>query len=49
MNKELVADQEIFQRSKLNTQNKIVASKYMNNSMLDILNQVKYFIERTIN
>ena len=50
MNNNRVADQEIFQRSNLNNLNEIVASKYMNISMLDILfNQVNYFMEMTMN
>ena len=45
MNNDLVADQEIFQRSNLDNLKEIVASKFMNISMLDIFNQVNYFIE----
>ena len=49
MNNDLVADQEIFQRSNLDNLKEIVASKFMNISMLDIFNQVNYFIEMTMN
>jgi len=45
MNNDLVADQEIFQRSNLDNLKEIVASKFMNVSMLDTFNQVNYFIE----
>ena len=49
MNNNLVADQEIFQRSDLNNLKEIVASKFMNISMLKVFNQVDYFIEMTMN
>ena len=49
MNNNLVADQETFQRSNLNNLKKIVALKCMNILMLDIFNQVNYFVELTMN
>ena len=49
MNNNLVAGQEIFQRSNLNNLNEIVASKFINISMLDKFNQVNYFIAVTMN
>ena len=49
MNNNLLADQEIFQRSNLNNLKATVASKFMNISMLDIFNQVNYFIAVTMN
>ena len=49
MNNNLVADQEIFQRSNLNNLNEIVASNFMNISMLNIFNQANYFIKMKMN
>ena len=49
MNNNLLADQEIFQRSNLNNLKATVASKFMNISMLDVFNQVNYFIAVTMN
>ena len=48
MNNDLVAAQETFQRSNLKNLKKFVASEFMNVWMLDIFNQVNYFIETTI-
>ncbi len=45
----LVADQETFQRSTLNNLKKTVASKFMNILILDIFNQINYFIEIRMN